>query len=117
LREILDMLASASGLPSPTYRVPRLVALGAAHVSDVIEGRLLHRRPSIPLEGARMATTRMVFDDARARSELGYRTRPAVEAIDRSVRWFVENGYVSYVSRRRGLSARLTRALGSVVQA
>jgi dihydroflavonol-4-reductase len=95
LRQILDVLAAGTGLPRATIKVPRQVALAAAHASDFVEGRLLHREPSVPLEGARMAATRMIFSDARARRELGYRSRPAIEAIMRSARWFAENGYVS----------------------
>jgi len=95
LREILDVLAAATGLPRATLEVPRRVALLAGHASALVEGRLLHREPSVPLEGARMATTRMIFNDARAREELGYTSRPAAEAIVRSARWYAENGYVS----------------------
>jgi dihydroflavonol-4-reductase len=95
LRQILDVLAAATGLPRAAFRVPRGVALVAGRASGLVEGRLLRREPSIPLEGARMATTRMVFDDARARRELGYSSRPAVEAIVRSARWYADNGYVS----------------------
>jgi len=95
LRAILGELARLTGLPGPRFRVPRAAALGAAWASELVEGRLLHRMPHVPLEGARMASTRMVFSDARARRELGYESRPAAEAIARSARWFVENGYVS----------------------
>jgi hypothetical protein len=42
-----------------------------------------------------MATTRMIFNDARAREELGYTSRPAAEAIVRSARWYADNGYLS----------------------
>jgi dihydroflavonol-4-reductase len=95
LRQILDVLAVATGLPRAAIKVPRQLALIAGHASGLIEGRILHREPSIPLEGARMAATRMIFNDARARNELGYSSRPAVEAIVRSARWYVDNGYVS----------------------
>jgi hypothetical protein len=37
----------------------------------------------------------MIFSDARARTEIGYTSRPAREAIEESARWFVDNGYVS----------------------
>ena len=63
-------------------------------VSDFVEGRLLHREPSVPLEGAKMSTTHMSFDDGRARSELGYMSRPPAEALERAARWFVESGAV-----------------------
>jgi len=95
LRQILDILAAATGLPRATIKVPRRAALAAAHASDFLEGRLLRREPTVPLEGARMAATRMIFTDARARRELGYRSRPAVEAILRSARWYTDNGFVS----------------------
>jgi dihydroflavonol-4-reductase len=95
LRQILDVLALATGLPRAAIRVPRRVALAAGYASGFIEGRLLRREPSIPLEGARMAGTRMIFNDARARRELGYSSRPALEAILRSARWYASNGYVS----------------------
>ena len=94
LREILTMLGDVTGLPGPSRRVPRELALLAAHFSEAVEGRLLRRQPSVPLEGARMATTRMVFDDTRARRELGYTSRPARTALARSARWYAENGYI-----------------------
>ena len=95
LRQILAELSRCTGLPGPRFRVPRAAALGAAYASEFVEGKLFHRPPRVPLEGARMASTRMVFSDARARRELGYQSRPAGEAIERSARWFAENGYVS----------------------
>jgi nucleoside-diphosphate-sugar epimerase len=41
-----------------------------------------------------MSTTNMMFDDQRARGELGYAPRPSAEAIFASAQWFLENGYV-----------------------
>ncbi len=95
LRQILDVLAEATGLPRASVKVPRRAAIAAARASDFVEGRLLRREPTVPLEGARMAATRMIFTDARARTELGYSSRPAVEAILRSARWYADNGYVT----------------------
>ena len=88
------VLAGRTGLPAPRRRVPGALALGAAYVSDTVQGRILGREPSVPLEGARMAATHMIYDDSRARTELGYRSRPPGEAAEDSARWFVDNGYV-----------------------
>ena len=41
----------------------------------------------------------MIFNDERARAEIGYASRPAREAIRESARWFADNGYVT--ARRR----------------
>jgi len=63
-------------------------------VSDAVEGGLLRREPHVPLEGARMSATQMRYDDARARDELGYTSRPATAALRDAVAYFVEAGYV-----------------------
>jgi dihydroflavonol-4-reductase len=94
LQQLLALLAEATGLPAPTRRFPSSVALAAAWASHLVEGRLLHREPSIPLEGAKMSTTHMSVDDSRARRELGYTSRPAAEALTRAARWFADEGYV-----------------------
>jgi hypothetical protein len=45
----------------------------------------------------------MIFNDERARTEIGHTSRPAREAIEESARWFVDNGYVS-PQRRAAIS-------------
>ncbi|MGH8988385.1 MAG: NAD-dependent epimerase/dehydratase family protein, partial [Acidimicrobiales bacterium] len=99
--ELLTTLATVTGVPPVARRVPRGLALAAGLVSEMVEGRLLGRHPSVPLEAARMSTTTMVFDDSRARSELGYVSRPARSAIEDSVHWFFDNGYVAPPRRRK----------------
>ena len=49
----------------------------------------------MPLEAARMSTTKMIFNDDRSRTEIGYTSRPAREAIRESARWFADNGYLT----------------------
>jgi dihydroflavonol-4-reductase len=95
MREFLAVLAKCTGLRAPTWQVPRGLALTAGALSQLVEGRLLRREPSVALEAARMSTTNMMFSDQRAREELGYDPRPAPVAIAESARWFVENGYVA----------------------
>jgi ornithine--oxo-acid transaminase len=95
MREILQTLADCSGLPMPRYEMPRQLVVAAGMASNLVEGRLLRREPHVPLEGARMATTKMIFNDDRARAEIGHKSRPARLAIEDSARWFTDNGYVS----------------------
>jgi dihydroflavonol-4-reductase len=92
---MLAELAACTNLPAPKWQVPRAVALGVGGLSQLVEGKILRREPSVALESARMSTTNMKFNDQRARVELGYSPRPAAEAIADSARWFAENGYVS----------------------
>ena len=95
MQSILQVLADFTGLKAPTRQVPKAVALAAGVASQVVEGRLLRREPNVSIEAARMSTTHMVFDDTRARAEIGYTSRPAPDAIEDSARWFVDNGYVA----------------------
>jgi hopanoid-associated sugar epimerase len=95
MREILQALSDCSGLPMPRFEVPKAVLIPAAAASELIEGRLLRREPHVPLEGVRMSTTRMIFNDDRARAEIGHKSRPARLAIEDSARWFADNGYVA----------------------
>ena len=95
MRDLLQTLADCTGLPMPRLEVPSGVVVSAGIASNLIEGKLLRREPHVPLEAARMSTTRMIFSDARARTEIGYTSRPAREAIAESARWFADNGYVS----------------------
>jgi dihydroflavonol-4-reductase len=94
MREFVELLASVTGLRAPSLRVPNSVSLIAAHASDLVEAGLLRREPHVPLEGARMSATQMRYDDARARLELGYASRPAVEALADAARFFLDAGRV-----------------------
>jgi dihydroflavonol-4-reductase len=94
MRQLLSTLATATGLPEPTRQFPRALALAAGVASNFVEGRLLRREPFVAMEAARMSTTNMIFDDSRARTELGYVSRPPTEALVSSARWFAEHGYV-----------------------
>jgi len=95
LASVTAELAVVTGLPAPFGKVPKSLALAVAAVSELVEGRLLRRHPSVPLEAARMSTSQMSFDIGRARQELGYAPRPAVEALEASARWFAASGMVS----------------------
>jgi dihydroflavonol-4-reductase len=94
MERLLGLLADCTGLPRAGRRFPRRLGLWAGFVSQMVEARLLGREPHVPLEAAQMSMTKMIFDDSRARTELGYTSRPTSEAIESSARWFVENGYV-----------------------
>jgi len=95
LREVLAELARYTGQPAPKLRVPHQIALAAAWVSEMVEGRLLRRMPHVPYEGARMSTTKMAFDSTRAITELGYAPRPSADAIADAAQWYLDNGYLT----------------------
>ena len=97
----LAALAECTNLRAPKVQVPKAVSLGVGALSQLVEGRILRREPSVSLEAARMSTTNMMFNDDRARIELGYSSRPVTQALVDSARWFVDNGYVNAKRSRR----------------
>jgi dihydroflavonol-4-reductase len=100
LKEILEVLAFASGRPSPRIRLPLALALAAAY-GDAFVSRLLGREPRIPLEGVRMARHPMFVDSSKAECELGFRAGSVEAALDRAVRWYIDNNYVRQDETRR----------------
>ena len=88
LREILAALAQISGRPAPTRRVPHPVAIGAAAISELVEGRLLRREPFAPLDGARMARKHMFYSSRRAIEELGLPQSSVTDALRDAVDWW-----------------------------
>lgn len=91
---LLGILSEVTGLAAAQRRFPSFFPIIAGQFSQFIEGGILRREPRVPLEAALMASTPMTFDDSRARTELGYRSRPAANALFDSAQWFADHGYV-----------------------
>jgi dihydroflavonol-4-reductase len=86
LREVFAIVARAAGRPPPRIGVPWALAFGAAHAGDTAL-RLIGREPSLlVVDEVRLARLPMTFDDARARRELGYASRPAEQALESAAR-------------------------------
>jgi dihydroflavonol-4-reductase len=94
LKEVLDALATISGLPAPRWKFPHALAYVAACVDTVASGAL-GREPQIPLEGVRMARHKMFVDASKATRDLGFSPGPIEGALERAVGWYEANGYVT----------------------
>jgi dihydroflavonol-4-reductase len=92
LREIFAAIARLVGRPAPRVRVPYGCALAIACVAEGWS-RLFGGEPLANIDAVRMARTPMFFDSAKARDELGFRSRPAAEALARAVAWFRATGH------------------------
>jgi dihydroflavonol-4-reductase len=94
LKGLLDLLAQITGLRAPGMKIPHGVALGVAYL-DTAFSRLVGKEPQIPVEGVKIARHKMFVDASRARRELGFQPGPVAAALERAVRWYRANGYVS----------------------
>jgi dihydroflavonol-4-reductase len=95
LKQILDKLASITGLPSPKIRVPYALALAGSIVDEVVTGRILRREPRATMDAVRMSRKKMFVSSNKAERELGWSSIPVDNALCRAVEWFRSNGYVA----------------------
>ena len=94
LKELLDTLAKITGLAAPTWKIPHGLALGVAYVETGFS-RMIGKEPQIPVEGVKIAQHKMFVDASRAKRELGFQPGPVAAALERAVRWYQANGYIS----------------------
>ena len=86
MRDAFAAVATAAGLRPPRVAIPWTAAYAAARIADAAL-RPLGREPSLlVLDEVRLARLPMAFDDAKARRELGHRSRPAGDALAAAAR-------------------------------
>ncbi|MGA9800190.1 MAG: hopanoid-associated sugar epimerase [Terriglobales bacterium] len=93
LKQILDKLAAITGLPSPSMKVPYVVALATGVVDQVFTGYIRNREPRATIDAVRMGRKKMFVSSGKAERDLGWKTVPVDGALLRAVEWFQANGY------------------------
>ena len=92
LKQVLDLLAEASGRPRVRLHIPHWVAQSWSYV-DVTVAKLTRRTPAATPEKVRLSRRYEFFDPARAVRELGLPQTPARVALRKAVEWYRANGY------------------------
>jgi dihydroflavonol-4-reductase len=92
LREGLTVAAQEAGVAPPRWRAP-LALLGAVVKVGEAAGHLPLVRP-LPLEHFKTLREWRALNIAKARTELGFETRPFVETVRDTLAWFREHGYL-----------------------
>ncbi len=89
LKEILDLIAILSGRRPPRIRLPHSVLLPFAYLAEGWGRVLRARNLRLTVDSVRMARKRMYYSSDKARRDLGYAPRPAAEALQDAVAWFL----------------------------
>ena len=92
LKEMLDLLAQITGLPAPKQSIPAWIPFSVAWIDEKLLAPL-GKKPSVPLDGVRMAGQFMYYDASKAVRELNLPQTPIVTALQESVEWFVNKHY------------------------
>lgn len=93
LGQLLGELSQITGIPAPQRTVPAWLPLGVAWVEEKILAPL-GKKPTVPLDGVRMAQQAMYYDASKAVRELGLPQSPLNLALRSAVDWFMAQGYV-----------------------
>ena len=94
LQWILETVAELTGERPPRIRLPHWLVTPLAYVSEGLTRMKGSGEPRITLDGVRMARKLMYFSSEKARRELGYSPRPAIEALRDAIEWFYKEGYL-----------------------
>lgn len=93
LKQILDKMSAITGIPSPTMKIPFVVAATYAFFEEWVTGRFRGLEPRATLEEVRMGRKKMFASSARAQQELGFRILPVYPAMRAAIEWFQAHGY------------------------
>jgi dihydroflavonol-4-reductase len=93
LKQILDKMSAITGIPSPTVKIPFVVAATYAFFEEWITGRIRGREPRATFDEVRMGRKKMYASSAHAQQELGFRIVPVYPAMRAAIEWFRAHGY------------------------
>ncbi len=93
LRELLAMIAQQAGRKAPSLRLPIAPLMPLAWAMERI-ANVTGKPPLMTPDILAMARKKMFFSSAKAVRELGYRPRPAAEAVAGALAWFRAEGYL-----------------------
>jgi dihydroflavonol-4-reductase len=91
VHELMEELSSDLGYPAPTYRIPTVIARAAGVLASVYY-RLVRRRPVFTAYSIDVLHSNSTVSSARARKELGFKSRPWQDSIREQVEWFRAEG-------------------------
>jgi dihydroflavonol-4-reductase len=94
LRWILATVAELTGQRPPRIRLPHWFLTPIAYLWEGVTRMRGSGEPMMTVDSVRMSRQLMYFSAEKARRELGYSSRPAVEALRDEIEWFYKHGYL-----------------------
>lgn len=94
LREILESVAHLTQRRPPKIRLSPHAVMPIAYLAQGWAQLTGGKEPMTTVDGVRMAKKYMFFSSARAEQMLGYKFRPAQEALYDAITWFRANHYL-----------------------
>jgi dihydroflavonol-4-reductase len=93
IKEVFDIIAEAGGVKPPPIALPEWVVKSMGFIGETVNN--LGGPETFSMENAHVATMYHWFDNTKAKRELGFSPKPGKFAVQKSVQWMKENGYLS----------------------
>jgi dihydroflavonol-4-reductase len=87
LKDVLALIADAAGRPRPRIRIPEALVWPIAWALENT-ARWTGIAPMMTTDHLKMARKKMFYSSAKAAAELGYKARPARQAVEDALAWF-----------------------------
>ncbi|MBX3190866.1 MAG: NAD-dependent epimerase/dehydratase family protein [Labilithrix sp.] len=88
MKELFEITAKVANVPCPKLPMPGVLAAGVALGMELWADHVSHKEPPATYRSMRYTQRNAFFSNAKAKRELGLRTRPLEETIARAVEWF-----------------------------
>jgi dihydroflavonol-4-reductase len=92
LRDFYEIVGRVADIKIPKRKIPRPVALGMGWAMEKVAERR-KQQPLTTYKATLYTVDSHFYDNTKARRELGLPVTPLDVTIDKSVRWFRQNGY------------------------
>jgi dihydroflavonol-4-reductase len=94
VKELFELLEKVTGIPSPKIKIPYFLALTSAFIVERILGLSFPNYSTMDVDSVRLSRFRWHFDSSKAIRELGFPQTPIEETLEKTVKWFKDNGYL-----------------------
>lgn len=92
LGDLLQQLEALTQLPMPKRQVPYWLAYSVSVIQEFLADYVTKKAPSAPLTGVKLARSPMIFDNTKAKMELGLTLRPLTESLKDAIADYQQRG-------------------------
>ncbi|MGQ0793601.1 MAG: SDR family oxidoreductase [Deltaproteobacteria bacterium] len=94
VREFFDLMEKITGIPAPKMKIPYFFAYGSAFVVERILGLSFPNFSTMDVDSVKLSKFCWHVDASKALRELGFRQSPIEQSIEKTVKWFKDNGHL-----------------------
>ena len=86
-KDFLDMISEIGNVPKVNIQINFKYLIPLAFLNEFLCNFFISRNPSLTIDSLKMSSKKMFFSSMKAKKKLGYRPRPAKNAIKDAINW------------------------------